>query len=45
MEALMFPHRLVRIEADLEIAAAHRFRLGERKQPPAKSRAPESGVG
>src|SRR5271169_6636434 len=39
IEALILNHRLVRIEADLAVAAAHRFGLSEGEQPPAQSRA------
>src|SRR6516164_7002144 len=34
IEALVLGHRLVRIEADLAIPAAHRFGLRERQQTP-----------
>src|SRR5271169_3832571 len=46
IEALILGHRLVRIEADLAIAAPHRFRLREGQQPPTQSRAlPRRGDG
>ena len=35
IEALILSHRLVRVEADLMIAAVHRFRLREGQQSPA----------
>src|SRR5271166_1944482 len=46
IEALILGHRLVRVEADLAIAAPHRFRLREGEQPSAQSRAlPRRGDG
>src|SRR5271166_2384189 len=39
IKVLILGHCLVRIEANLAIAAPHRFRLRERQQPPAQSRA------
>ena len=37
IETLIFGHRLVRIEANLAVAAAHRFRLGKAQQPTTQS--------
>src|SRR5208282_6285582 len=37
VEVLILGHRLVRIEADLAVAAPHRFRLRKGQQPPAQS--------
>src|SRR6516165_10545955 len=39
IKALILGHRLMGIQTNLAIAAPHRFRLREREQPPAQTRA------